>query len=345
MKDAFCRLVICCLTLFCAGSASAEPISPLQAKSLAQSFLSAKRKAVAGQVAAQAAPSASTYNADAAYYIFNARDGGFVIISGDDATISLLGYSDNGCYDPDQQPDGLRWLLQSYEQQIGRLRSMGYKNCSATATSPMATAIPVRRNIEPLMATRWNQGNPYNLLCPHFYNQDGSVGDLCATGCVATAVAQVMAFYRYPNATTRTIPGYVQRFSTDQGDKSVQLRNVPANSVIDWDNMLDDYQGGETDAQQLAVAQLSYWVGLGSHMNYGPSSATYLRDALNALKTYFGYDDGAHIEERSKHTSRSWDDLLYNELETNHPSLSQPSMLEVDMPLSSTDMISTDFTM
>ncbi len=319
MKDAFCRLVICCVALFSAGSANAEPISPLQAKSLAESFLSAKGKAVAGQVAAMAAPGSSAYSADAAYYIFNAQDGGFVIISGDDATISLLGYSDNGCYDPDQQPDGLRGLLQSYEQQIGRLRLSGYKNRTATAKSPVATAVPVRRNIEPLMATRWNQGNPYNLLCPHFYNQNGSVGDLCATGCVATAVAQVMAFYRYPSATTRTIPGYMQRYSTDQGDKSVQLRNVPANSVIDWDNMLDDYHGGETEAQQLAVAQLSYWVGLGSHMDYGPSSATYLRDALNALKTYFGYDDGAHIEERSKHTLRSWDDLLYNELETSHP--------------------------
>ena len=128
-----------------------------------------------------------------------------------------------------------------------------------------------------------------------------------------------MAYYKYPSATQRTIPGYVQHFDTNQGDKSVQLRNIPANSAIDWEHMLDVYGNNDSEQQQQAVAQLMYWVGLGCKMGYGPSSAAGFPEGVNALKRYFGYDDGTHIESRSNHTIRSWDDLLYKELETGHP--------------------------
>ena len=305
--------------LLCFDIASAAPLSPQQALGLAKSFLNARGKTVAEHHLAKAPYTKNRPVGDAAYHVFDVAGGGFVVVSGDDRTAPVLGYSDRGAFRDDDMPEGLQWLLQTYEEQIGHVRELSGQHGMRQKQRTASQTASVRHNIEPLMSTLWNQGYPYNLLCPQYYNQDGSLGDRCATGCVATAIAQVMAYYRYPEATIRTIPGYVQHFSTNQGDKSVQLRNVPSNSVIDWSKMLDVYGNQDNAQQQQAVAQLMYWVGLGCKMGYGPSSAAGFPEAVNALKRYFGYDDGTHIESRSNHTIQSWNDLLYNELETGHP--------------------------
>ncbi len=305
--------------LLCFGTASAAPVSPQQAKGLAKSFLSARGKTVSALHAAKAPQTSGRFTDSAAYHVFDVEGGGFVVVSGDDLTAPVLGYSDKGVFCEDNLPEGLQWLLQTYEEQIGHVREASDRYAARQSRRTPSPDRSVRHNIEPLMTTLWNQGYPYNLLCPQYYNEDGTLGDRCATGCVATAIAQVMAYYRYPNATLRTIPGYVQRFSTNQGDKTVQLRNVAANSAIDWEHMLDAYGDHDSEQQRQAIAQLMYWVGLGCKMGYGPSSAAGFPEGVNALKRYFGYDDGTHIESRSNHTIRSWDELLYKELETGHP--------------------------
>ena len=295
----------------------AAPVSQQQALQRADAFLSARGRTVAAQglVQGHAAP---CHNGVPAFYVFNAEEGGFVVLSGDDRTAPVLGFAERGVFSEESAPEGLQWLLQMYGEQIDGLR-ISENAPVAAGGRPACQAAPVRRNIEPLMASLWNQGEPYNLLCPRYFNQDGSEGDRCATGCVATAVAQVMAFYRYPQATVRTIPGYVASFATDQGEKKVQLRNIPSGSVLDWDNMLPVYHGGESEEQLMAVAQLMYWAGMASKMAYGLSSATYMSDALNGLVRYFGYDDGSHIEQRGSHTIASWHNLLYSEILAGHP--------------------------
>lgn len=315
MKNGVLRLVVSAMAFLISCAAYPAPVTLQQARANAQSFLSAKGKRVAQRMRVNAKTATDSFDDMAAYYVFNVEEGGFVVVSGNDVTAPVLGFCDKGFFDADRLPDGLQWLLQMYEDQIQSLNKAAYTSLSAE----MRKSKSVYHNIEPIMTTLWNQGNPYNLLCPRYFNPDGSQGDLCATGCVATAIAQVMAFYKYPNATVRTIPGYVQHFDTDKGDKSVQLRNVPSQSVIDWDNMLDVYDGSETDVQQQAVAQLMYWVGLGCKMGYGPSSAAGFPSAVDALVRYFGYDDGTHIESRYRHSLQSWIDLLYNELASGHP--------------------------
>ena len=119
--------------------------------------------------------------------------------------------------------------------------------------------------------------------------------------------------------TKRMIPGYSQVYKTLDGDKRIQLRNIPAGSVIDWGHILDEYHGGETDEQKQAIAQLMYWVGVGCKMSYGGSSAAGFPEGVKALINYFGYDDGTHIESRGNFTASAWEDLLYNELLTGHP--------------------------
>jgi len=295
---------------------AAAPVTLQDARNAASVFMAGKGMKLAesvplrmpGRVAGQSR-----------YYVFEATGGqGYVVMSGDDRTLPVLGYSLTGAFDEERLPEGLRWLLQHYSEQIARLDEV-----LPTATSrPLgvkARVQQVRRPVAPLLKMLWNQGDPYNLLCPRYYNDDGSEGNLSATGCVATAIAQVMGYYRYPAKTKRVIPGYVMTYNTAQGEKNVQLKNIPSGSVIDWDNILDEYHGEETDAQKQAIAELMYWVGLGCKMGYGASSGAGFPEGVKALINYFGYDDGTRIESRGSYTAQGWEDLLYNELVTGHP--------------------------
>ena len=310
-------LIVVAIALLSSITVQAGPVSKQAVRQRAQKWMSKPMTPMKLSVAdKEAGP----------YTIFNADDGqGYVIVSCDDRTEQILGYSDQGNLTEDNMPEGLRWLLQMYSEQIKALPTVVNTNSSENVVDDVSTMafrrapVITKHSIEPLLQTRWNQGGPYNLLCPRYYNEDGTQGDLSATGCVATAIAQVMGFYRYPSETIRMIPGYYQNYNTTAGKKSVLLHNIPEHSRIDWDNILPDYYGGETDEQKTAVAQLMYWVGLGCKMGYGASSAAGFSEGVKALINYFGYDDGTHIEARHNHSIQSWHDLLYNELATGHP--------------------------
>ena len=219
------------LALFMSLSMNAGPITRQQARQQAQHFMSERGKTLASQATHQAARRALTSADDCDYYyVFNAgQDEGYVIVSGDDRTAPVLGYVDHGTFDENGMPDGLRWMLQTYREQMDQLDNLfaSYEVQKAQAAREAGAqqqySQPTRRNIEPLLPMLWNQGDPYNLLCPRYYNEDGTLGGLSATGCVATALAQVVGYYRWPEKQKRTIPGYVQKYQTSQGEKSVTL--------------------------------------------------------------------------------------------------------------------------
>lgn len=301
---------------------TAAPVSRQQARQQAEAFMNERGLPLAQQAPHRAARSAAAD--DAYYYVFNAENNrGFVVMSGDDRTVPVLGYTDEGTFDEENLPDGLRWMLQTYSEQMELLDEVFAQYAAspqtASAQQPRMYSRPARHNVEPLLTMTWNQGDPYNLLCPNYYNQDGTKGDKCATGCVATAMAQVIGYYRWPEKTKRTIPGYIQKFSTDQGEKSERLNSIPAGSVIDWDNILDHYNGSETENQKKAIAQLMLWVGMDCKMSYGPSSASGYSEGIDGLVNYFDYDDGTHVASRGLYSLQAWDDLIYNEIATGHP--------------------------
>ena len=122
----------------------------------------------------------------AAYYAFNDESGkGFVIISGDDRTDAVLGYSDSGTYNEDSLPENMKAWLQGYVRQIRYIDSLGITS-EATAKAKSSTlTVALHDSIAPLIKTKWDQGAPYNNLCPLM------VGGRCQTGCAATALAQV----------------------------------------------------------------------------------------------------------------------------------------------------------
>ena len=124
-------------------------------------------------------------------YAFNCEGGGYVIVSGDDATTPILGYSPDGVLKMDEMPSNLRTWLEGYADQIRRLQRGEAK--AATRRVPVA-----RAKIEPLVKAQWNQRAPFNWECP----KDIRADVLSASGCVATAMSQVMYFHKWPQEAT-----------------------------------------------------------------------------------------------------------------------------------------------
>lgn len=297
----------------------AGPIGRDAALKTAAAFMQAKGLSVS-QTAAPAAraPRKSAAQQDAScYYVFNA-DGarGFVIVSGDDRTVPVLGYSLSGSFNPDSIPDNMRAWLQGYADQIEALDASGAEASAADTASAggvprMAMSTQV---IEPLLTVTWNQGTPYNDYCPLY----SPTGERCVTGCVATAMAQVMYYHRWPAATTAEIPAYT---TTSYG---LAVDAVPAGSVIDWDSMQADYDWHSYTAQSAkAVAELMQYCGTALTMDYGPSSAggseIQSANVSPALKKYFGYDENIYCAVRSDYSIAQWNSLMLQELSAGRP--------------------------
>lgn len=239
-----------------------------------------------------------------AAYLFSARSGGYMLVSADDIATPLLGYGDSRI-DPDSLPDNLRWWMDEYRRQIEAASAAGVKAYSETPRKQ-------RKAIASMLATAWGQDNPYNLECPYLN------GAPSATGCVATAMAQVMNYHRWPvQASPDAEFKYYWRESGDSLSRSF------ANYRFDWDNMLASYSpGGYTQAQADAVAGLMAACGYSVNMSYSPSgSGAYTSRLAPALVRYYGYDKGACYMPRDFFTLSDWEDLVYNELAKSQPVL------------------------
>lgn len=235
------------------------------------------------------------------FYVFNAgQNDGYVVISADDRTPAILGYADEGTFDINSIPENMKAWLQSYADQIKHLQSNAALN---------RTAITDHKAVKPLLKSTWNQGAPYNNMCP----MDGSYRSV--TGCTATAMAQVINYHKYPAQTTATIPAYVTN------SKKFSIESI-APTVIDWENMKDNYTGNETQTEKDAVATLMKICGTSLEMDYsyaGSSASTnYIPDLL---KIYFNYDAGATHISRDDYRASEWDDIIYNELANKRPVL------------------------
>jgi hypothetical protein len=244
------------------------------------------------------------------YYIFNAKDNkGFVIVSGDERTEQILGYSDKGKIDMDNMPDGLKVLLQQYAAEIKSLGSTTTTVAKAKAAST-STASATKTSISPLVESEWGQNSPYNDNCPT-YSSGWSYGT-CVTGCVATAMAQIMYYWgkqKGYNLSTTDIPAY----TTLTGK---YYRSALSATTFDWDSMTPTCS---TSAAGTAVAKLMQYVGQSVRMDYGSSSNAWGSDVCRAYRDYLGFDKHTRDAYRQDYTSSEWDDLLYNEVAAGRP--------------------------
>lgn len=236
------------------------------------------------------------------YYIYNiGKDNGFVIVSGDDRTASVLGYSDTGSFDYAQMPENIKWWMDYYTESIEMVKE---KRLSNSLSSSRPTDV-----IKPLLKTKWNQDDPYNLLCPE------SGAQRCPTGCLATAMAQVMNYHQYPSQETAPVPAYYC-----QNLKRV-LPALPA-TTFDWGNMRNTYSKNSSDVSKQAVAKLMQYCGQVLEMEYSLSGSGASGMTLpDVMPRYFRYPHTMHYVNREGYSIAEWDSLLINELKNNRPIL------------------------
>lgn len=301
------RLLFCICAIMTVVIAMAEDVTPAEALKQATQFV--QNRIASGQHSRRAAgtPAQLTQTAKVSgLYVFNVdNSGGFVIVSNDDRTEPVLGYSDSGSFDPDNMPENMRAWLQGYADEIAWLKE---HPDAAVSTSRRTGESNIKTPILPLLETKWNQGEPYNDQCPEYAEGEKSV-----TGCVATAMAQVMYYNKWPiDPISQEIPAY----STDFSDYSVRIpltSNLPI-TTFDWANMIDDYGNGYTDSQAEAVAKLMHYCGASVRMDYGESSGAVTNKVADALTTYFNYESTTVSKNRNYYTYANWIELLYHEL-------------------------------
>lgn len=240
------------------------------------------------------------------YYVFSRGEGeGFVIVAGDDKIDGVLGYTDKGEFDYENLPCNMRYWLDEHADYVAYLQR---------TPNAAPKKVPMHDPIEPMVTTKWNQGDPYNQECPNYFGLGRSV-----TGCVATAMAQVLYYQREKSVTEiqANIPSYTL-YNEDYGTMTVD--GVPAGSPIDWDNMTDTYGSSSTAVQKKAVAQLMRYCGVSVEMGYtNSSSGAYSYRVSDAFNKYFGYGSAAQYAYSGNYSEDSWDALLYNELKQGRP--------------------------
>ena len=311
MKKQLSLLTLMLVPLFVA----AAPVTREAAQQRAAEFLSAKHPQHARRSlrAAQSTPALKPVSAQQYYYVFNVGDNnGYVIVSGDDRTESILGYSDSGSFNEQNMPENMQAWLQGYSDQLRWLdEHPQFDNVAPARKAPRK--VDVKYAIPPLMNSLWNQRAPYNNSCPDFFSYGKSV-----TGCAATAMAQVMYYHKWPAATTKEIPAY--SYNTNYGQMNISA--IPANTTFDWNNMLPSYSGSESSAQNAAVAGLLVACGTSINMKYtSSSSSAALSNVAGALKEYFDYSATTTYIFRDDFLLDEWTELIYAELQASRPVL------------------------
>lgn len=296
----------------------AAPIDAQRARNAAQNFAAQKGKHLS--VASEPMKAKASAVGTTPYYIYNVEgDGGFIIVAGDDRVPTILGYTDSGRYDAAALPDGLRALLADYATQMAQIDSLAPDSAQMAMPKRAASvqvAIPSRHYVAPLLPTLWNQKTPYNAQCPIYNKSDGtSSGVRSATGCVATALGQMMALYRYPAATKKDIPSY----SFSSGGKSIKMDAIAKGTTIDWAHIKDTYGGSYTTAEADAIARLMVIVGTSCNMVYGAASGSNMQSGVQMLREVMGYDESVRNVCRTSYTQAEWVALLYNEVAEGRP--------------------------
>lgn len=236
-------------------------------------------------------------------YLFNNIDkNGYLIVAGSDNCPAVIGYGDSGNFEYCDAAPAFIDILDSLDESIASERKMPTYHARDYV------------NIEPMIKTKWDQKEPYNQMAPKI----GSTATM--TGCVATAMAQVMKYWEYPACGSGSNSYY-----WTSGAKNLTCNFY--NAEFNYDKMLDQYISDSglvvgTSSEKMAVATLMYACGIASNMDYSTtfSGSTDL-DCAHGLANYFSYDPGMKILFRNFYRIGEWTDMVYDELKAGRPVL------------------------
>lgn len=241
-------------------------------------------------------------SAEAELYVFGAPSG-LMLVSAESETPALLGYSEN--YEPGQPlPPAMEMMMEAYAAEIAAARGGNViKAASGGSRADFA-------EIAPICKTTWDQGAPYNSLTP-ILNDKATM-----TGCVATAIAQVLKTYEYPQKGS----GGVYSYFWKGGSKYISFDF--GNTTFDWANMLNSYatNGSNPEVNKTAVATLMEACGFAADMNYGTDASGATGYALaRGLVRNMGYDPTLQYLQRRYFSLSDWTEKVYGELAAGHP--------------------------
>lgn len=348
-KKLYVLLAVC----FIGMSICAEPITKQQAQQIAAGWFMGKSSA------RRMAPSPKNMKTDVVFkavnatgdpYLYAVSNGsnGYVLVSGDDRAPSVLGYVEKGFYDEGQLPENMRSWLRHYIDEIELLQKYNLK-------SPEQTIADCGEPIAKTTTSLWDQLAPYNNECPMVstYNdaactQERHMDLRAATGCAATALAQVLYMWRDEYAKPEVKEGKLSQdipartnevcqASEMEGDKNVPVwlkfstEAIPASTTIDWGNLIDVYTERDSEGriimdesaikgtaeQQAAVARLMRICGALFEMSYGTvlsgGSGAAPEIGVKGLALYMNFPN-VRIEQRYMYDYNGWIQRLYDEL-------------------------------
>lgn len=281
--------------------AVAEHVTPEKALKVAQTFLSVNG------AKSDELTDISRETGFSNLYVLRGLEG-FVVLSADDCVRPVLGYSTINSFEVKNMPDNVREWLQGYDDQIQSLISTRAQPSAETTRlwEELKDGKGTRTDVvvDALVQTRWNQGSPFNAMCP--------AG--CVTGCVATAMAQIMKYWDYP--------------SHGMGSSSYAWNDTILgadfwNTTYDWDNMPNNLYSSSPAIQKQAVAELMYHCGASVEMMYGPSSSggssASTGMVASALVNYFNYKPTISYLYRSDVSDGIWIEMLMTEMNARRP--------------------------
>lgn len=298
----------------------ADPVDVSKAKIAGQQFVQTHFDLSLRGTELTLVQTATSDRGDALYYIFNVGNEGFIIVSGEDTHRPIIGYSEESSFDVNNVPDGLRFCLDELQDNMSRSKSRN------AAAAPMIVAEwqnvlsngymlsrDNSRGTGILMSEKWNQVYPYNKFCPE-QSASWASGGHAVTGCVATAMAQIMSHWNHP------LQG--------QGSHSYTPPTYPTQTVnfgattYDWENTVDALTSTSTPEQIDAVALLSWHCGVAVNMGYdtdGTGSGAFSEDVPGAIYQYFKYSNQAQLLNRNSFSYEVWRDKLKESFDMGWP--------------------------
>ena len=306
----YTKLILSAMTLLMASKMFAAQLTPEEALARMNTIKS-QSKGFATDKSSLQLTYTSTFKGNNTYYVFNkGNENGFLILSADDCMPAVLGVVEGNSFDYDKLPDNMKWWLSQYDVSISSYSAKGRKYASSSTA---------KKDIEPLLGDiQWNQWAPYNMLCPVMGKMEAP------TGCVATAMAQVMGMYQWPkrgygkNEYQMFAPSYDEEGNYVHGE--LTMARDFTQSKYKWEKILPQYDGYESEEENLAIAQLMYDCGISINMEYKSSgSASDLPEVVNALVKNFSYDKNIRIEYRKFYDDDVWENMLYENLSKGMP--------------------------
>lgn len=296
------KLLFLAATIPVALGVFATPLTPEQALSRARNGVPAAMRARA-KASLKPVYTAVSAAGQSAAYVFNTDGQGYMILAADDVAYPVLGYSETGSIDPQNMSPELKWWLGEYARQIEWAVEKG---ATEALKAPRANAEWTA--IAPLVTTLWDQATPYNDQCPKYNNK------LTMTGCVATSLAQVMNYHKYPE-----VGEGIKQYRCSSIGRTLTINF--AKQAFDWNNMLNTYTSGNyTEEQGAAVAYLMKACGYSVEMSYGlDASGASGSDIDKALVTYFKYDTGTRTLRRNIYSGSQWEQMVYENLKNVGP--------------------------